>query len=61
MLRDLPASPTARARSDRCPTTKAGFLRFFRCRDPLQILSQVENGIAPESAVTFLTDGIAAQ
>jgi hypothetical protein len=31
------------------------------CRDPLQVLLAVENGIAPESVVAFLSDGIAAQ
>jgi CHC2 zinc finger len=34
---------------------------LFVCRDPLQVLLAVENGIAPESVVAFLTDGIAAQ
>lgn len=34
---------------------------LFVCRDPLQVLLAVENGIAAESVVAFLTDGIAAQ
>lgn len=34
---------------------------LFVCRDPLQVLLAVENGIAPETVVAFLTDGIAAQ
>ena len=34
---------------------------LFVCRDPLQVLLAVENGIAPESVVAFLSDGIAAQ
>jgi hypothetical protein len=34
---------------------------LFVCRDPLQVLLAVENGVAPESVVAFLTDGIAAQ
>jgi DNA primase len=34
---------------------------LFVCRDPLQVLLAVESGVAPESVVAFLTDGIAAQ
>jgi hypothetical protein len=34
---------------------------LFVCRDPLQVLLAVENGVAPENVVAFLTDGIAAQ
>lgn len=34
---------------------------LFVCRDPLQVLLAVENGVAPENIVAFLTDGIAAQ
>lgn len=34
---------------------------LFGCRDPLQVLLAVENGVAPESIVAFLTDGFAAQ
>lgn len=34
---------------------------LFVCRDPLQVLLAVENGVAPESVVAFLSDGIAAQ
>lgn len=34
---------------------------LFVCRDPLHVLLAVENGIAPESVVAFLSDGIAAQ
>lgn len=30
------------------------------CRDPLQVLQAVENGIPPESVVSVLTDGITA-
>jgi CHC2 zinc finger len=34
---------------------------LFVCRDPLQLLLAVENGIAAESVVAFLSDAIAAQ
>jgi len=34
---------------------------LFVCRDPLQVLLAVENGVPPESVVAFLSDGIAAQ
>ncbi len=34
---------------------------LFVCRDPLQMLLAVENGVALENVVAFLTDGIAAQ
>jgi len=34
---------------------------LFVCRDPLQVLLAVENGIASECVVAFLTDGIVAQ
>jgi hypothetical protein len=34
---------------------------LFVCRDPLEVLLAVENGVAPESVVAFLSDGIAAQ
>jgi hypothetical protein len=34
---------------------------LFICRDPIQLLLAVENGVAPESAVAFLSDGISAQ
>jgi hypothetical protein len=34
---------------------------LFVCRDPLQVLLAVENGVAPECVVAFLSDGIAAQ
>ena len=33
---------------------------LYVCRDPLAVLLGVENGIAPESLVSVLTDGIAA-
>lgn len=33
---------------------------LFICRDPLDVLQAVENGIAPESVVSVLTDGITA-
>lgn len=31
---------------------------LYLCRDPLKVLEAVENGIPPESVVSFLTDGI---
>ncbi len=34
---------------------------LFVCRDPLQVLLAVENGVPPESVVCFLTEGISAQ
>jgi DNA primase len=33
----------------------------FVCRDPLQVLLAVENGVSAESIIAFLSDGIAAQ
>lgn len=34
---------------------------LFVCRDPLQVLVAVENGVAPDNVVAFLTDGVAGQ
>jgi hypothetical protein len=34
---------------------------LFVCRDPLEVMLAVENGISPESVVAFLSDGVAAQ
>lgn len=34
---------------------------LFICRDPLAAILAVENGIAPESVVSFLTKTISAQ
>lgn len=34
---------------------------LFVCRDPLEVLLAVENGVAPENVVAFLSDGISAQ
>jgi hypothetical protein len=34
---------------------------LFVSRDPLQALLALENGVAPESVVAFLSDGITAQ
>lgn len=34
---------------------------LFVCRDPMQVLTAIENGIAPESVVAFLSEGVTAE